>query len=241
MTFASIFIGYLVLVAAAAAAVAMRWLDGRARLVTLAVLVVWLGYAAVLGATGIVARSDQIPPGLALLTVPVVATLLALTRNAPGAALVQRIPLWLLIGFQSFRIGVELSLHHLWSLGLAPRIMTLAGGNIEILVALTAPAAAWLVSRGSGGRRIAWAWNLVGLLSLGNVVTRAVFSTPGPLRLIHVEVPDVAILTYPFTFVPGFMAPLALALHVLAFQAFRAGRDVTRNGTDRPDYQGALS
>ena len=92
-----------------------------------------------------------------------------------------------------------------------------------MLVALSAPLAAWLVTRGAAARRIAWAWNLLGLLSLGNVVIRAVLSAPGPLQLIHAEVPDMAILTYPFTFIPGFMAPLALALHILAFRSFGAG------------------
>jgi hypothetical protein len=221
-TFPTLFTAYLTLVGLAAAGVATRWLPGRARWATVALLVVWVAFAAVLGATGVVARTDQFPPGLALLTVPVILTLLMLTFTAPGATLAQNIPLRLLLGFQVFRVGVELSLHHLWSLGLAPRIMTLEGGNIEILVAVTAPVAAFLVSRRPAGRRIAWAWNLVGLLSLGNVVTRAVLSAPGPLQLIHAEVPDLAILTYPFTFVPGFMAPLALTLHILAFRALRA-------------------
>ena len=220
MTFPLLFTIYLVLVAAGAAAVALRCLTGRARLATVALLGIWLAYASLLGITGIIARYHQLPPGIVLLILPIILTLLILTLGRPGAVLAHQIPLWLLLGFQLFRVGVELSLHHLWSLGLAPRIVTLEGGNIEILVALTAPAAARLVSLGPLGRRIAWGWNLAGLLSLGNVAFRAVLSAPGPLHFIHVEVPDIAILTYPFTFIPGFMAPLALALHILAFRAF---------------------
>lgn len=219
MTFPSLFLAYLVLVALAAAAVAWRWLGGRARMLLLGVLVVWLGYAGALGVTGVVGRYDQVPPGMVFLVGPVVLAILALTLTKPGAHLACRLPPRPLIGFQVFRVGVELSLHHLSGLGLAPRIMTLEGGNIEIVVALTAPVAAWLVS-GRTGRRVAWAWNLVGLASLGNVVVRAVLSAPGPLQFIHAEVPDMAILLYPFTFIPGFMAPLALALHILAFRAF---------------------
>lgn len=218
MTFPSLFLAYLVLVVLAAAAVALWWLRGRARLSLIGVLVAWLAYAGTLGITGIAGHYNQVPPGLAFLVVPVVVAILALTLTNPGAHLACRLPLRLLIGFQVFRVGVELSLHHLSSLGLAPRIMTLEGGNIELVVALTAPVAAWLVT-GPTGRPIAWAWNLVGLASLGNVVVRAVLSAPGPLQIIHAEVPDMAILLYPFTFIPGFMAPLALALHILAFRA----------------------
>ena len=223
MTFPSLFLAYLSLVVLAAVAVVIRSVTGRARIVTLGLLMVWLAYAGLLGIAGVAGRYDQVPPGLLLLVIPVVVSLLALTLSGPGTALARQIPLGLLIGFQVFRVGVELSLHHLSSLGLAPRIMTLEGGNIEIVIAVTAPMAAWLVTRPSG-RRIAWAWNLVGLVSLGNVVVRAVLSAPGPLQLIHAEVPDTAILLYPFTFIPGFMAPLALTLHVLAFRAF-AHRD----------------
>jgi len=228
MIFPTLFTAYLLVVAAAAGIAARIWLPPRAAWVTIAVLVVWLAYATLLGATGVVGQYENVPPGMALLVVPVIVTLLALTLTHPGAILARGIPLRLLLGFQLFRVGVELSLHHLWSLGLAPRLMTLEGGNIEILVAVTAPAAAWLVSRGLPGRWIAWTWNLIGLLSLANIVTRAVLSAPGPLNLIHTEVPDVAILTYPFTFVPGFMAPLAMTLHILAFRAFRASGDAAQ-------------
>lgn len=223
MTFPSLFLAYLILVVLAAAAVIIRSLIGRARLLTLGLLAVWLAYAGTLGLTGVAGRYDQVPPGLVLLAGPVVVSLLTLTLTGPGATLARHVPLRLLIGFQVFRVGVELSLHHLSSRGLAPRIMTLEGGNIEILVALTAPLAAWLAT-GPTGRRVAWAWNLVGLASLGNVIVRAVLSAPGPLQLIHAEMPDIAILLYPFTFIPGFMAPLALALHILAFRAL-ARRD----------------
>ncbi len=223
MTFPALFLAYLSLVVLAAATVVIRSLTGRARFMTHGLLVIWLAYAGMLGVTGVPGHYDQVPPGLVFLVVPVVAVLLALTLTGPGAILAHQIPLRLLIGFQVFRVGVELSLYHLSSLRLAPRIMTLEGGNIEIVVALTAPVAAWLVT-GSTGRRVACAWNLVGLASLGNVVIRAVLSAPGPLQLIYAEVPDMAILLYPFTFIPGFMAPLALALHIFAFRAF-ARRD----------------
>ena len=225
MTFAILFVAYLIAVAGAASIVVGARLPLRASLVTVAVLLGWLAYATLLGATGIVGRYDQVPPGMALLVVPVVLTLLALTLTFPGALLSRRIPLRLLLGFQFFRVGVELSLHHLWTIGLAPKLMTLGGGNVEILIAVTAPIAAWLSSRGWTGRRLAWAWNLAGLVSLANVITRATLSAPGPLHLIRAETPDFAILTYPFTFIPGFFAPLALALHILALRAFRAGGD----------------
>jgi hypothetical protein len=40
--------------------------------------------------------------------------------------------------------------------------------------------------------------NVLGLLSLANVVARAVLTAPGPLNLIHAEVPNRMIGTFPF-------------------------------------------
>ena len=219
MTLSAMFSVYLLTVVGAAAAIAAFRLNMRAASLTVVGLALWLAYATALGATGLAGRIDTLPPGIALLAGPVVAAILLITLTRPGTVLAAHIPIAVLFGFQTFRIGVELTLTHLAGQGLAPRIMTLAGGNIEILVAATAPVAAWLVGRGPTGRKIAAAWNLIGLLSLANIVTRAVLSAPGPLNLIHAEVPDQAILLFPFTYIPGFMAPLALALHVLAFRA----------------------
>lgn len=221
MTVTLLFSAYL-LVVASALMLLLRFsrLTSRAVAIAAGSLALWLGFGLAMGATGVAGRTDL--PGIALLAGPVVLGVLGVTLTRPGAILAAGIPLSLLLGFQLFRFGVELTLTHLAGLGLAPHIMTLGGGNIEILVAATAPIAAFLATRGPTSKRIAWSWNLLGLLSLANIIVRAVLSAPGPLHLIHTEVPDRAIQLFPFTFIPGFMAPLALGLHILAFRAFRA-------------------
>ena len=60
---------------------------------------------------------------------------------------------------------------------------------------------------------------LLGLLSLMNIVIRAVLTAPGPFNLIHAEVPNLMIGTFPFMFIPEFFEPLAVVLHVLAVRA----------------------
>jgi hypothetical protein len=39
------------------------------------------------------------------------------------------------------------------------------------------------------------------------------------LKLISTEVPNVAMGIFPYAFIPGFLAPLAVTLHVLAIRA----------------------
>ena len=77
---------------------------------------------------------------------------------------------------------------------------------------------AWLSLRGQWGLRIALIWNLLGLLALANVVTRSVLTAPGPFNLIHAEVPNLMMGTFPFLYIPAFFVPLAVALHVLAIR-----------------------
>ncbi|OTP66156.1 hypothetical protein [Caballeronia sordidicola] len=229
VSLSAVFIAYLVLVAAAAVIAVCVRLGSREATTTLGFIAIWLVFGGWMGVTGIVGRhANTFPPGIALLTLPVLAAVLAVVLTRGGAMLAEQIPLGVLIGFQVFRVGVEMFLHRLWSLGLAPKLMTLEGGNIEIVVAVTAPVAAWLASRDTAGRRIAWAWNVIGIISLANIVARAVLTAPGPLRLIDADPPDTAILMFPYTFIPGFFVPLALALHILAFRAFRPGATKVR-------------
>jgi len=144
-----------------------------------------------------------------------------------GARVAAAIPLWLILGFGSFRIGVELLLHRLWEDGLVPKLLTYAGGNVDIFVGLSAPIIAWIATRGRLGLRLAMGWNVLGLLSLANAAASAVLT--GPLKLISTEVPNVAMGIFPYTFIPGFLAPLAVTLHVLAIRAIAARHRDTRS------------
>ncbi len=60
---------------------------------------------------------------------------------------------------------------------------------------------------------------MLGILALTNVVIRAVLTAPGPFNLIHAEVPNLMMGTFPFLFIPGFFVPLAVVLHALAIRA----------------------
>jgi hypothetical protein len=217
---ATAFLAYLALVATFIAAVLIRFLPARAAGIGIAVLVGWLIYAGTLGYSGVVAGQPFGIPGIFVLLAPVfVFVAVVLVRSPVGRYVALRIPVPVLIGLQTFRVGVELTLHKLWEAGTVPHLLTLSGGNVEMLIGLSAPAMAWISLKGDNGRRIAVGWAVLGLLSLINVASRAVLTSPGPLHLLHAEVPNVAMGMFPFSFIPGFMAPLAVMLHVLALRA----------------------
>jgi hypothetical protein len=222
---ATIFLFYVGIIATLISAVLLRYLPAKRALIGIGFIAIWLGYAGVMGYSGIIGDPTRMPPGIFLLLAPIIAFVaIVLGRSPAGRYLATSIPVTVIFALQTFRIGVELTLSSLHAAGLTTRLLTLSGGNVEILVGLSAPIIAFAVTRGATGRRIALAWNVIGLLSLLNVATRAVLTAPGPLNLIHAELPNVAMGMFPFSFIPGFMAPLAMMLHVLAFRALRAGK-----------------
>jgi hypothetical protein len=226
---ATTFLVYIVFVAGLMATVLVRQLPARAAGVGVAALVGWCAYNGILGYSRVVAGSLFGIPGIVALVAPVFTFLTVVLVISPvGRYVAINISLPLLIGLQAFRVGVEWTLHRLWVAGAVPRLLTLTGGNIEILIGLSAPIMAWISLRGIRGRRIATGWAVLGLLSLVNVSVRAVLS--GPVHVLHTEVPNVALGMFPFSFIPGFMAPLAVVLHVLALKAARS-----------PDYQNSTT
>ena len=216
----TLFILFLAIMTIGIVAATARYLGTRAAKLLLAGLCVWFAYVSLLAHSDVLRSVTMRPPGITFLGIPILIFLLISsvwlsTRSRIALAF----PLWMILGTQAFRGGVELFLHQLWILGLIPKTLTFRGANVDIYIGVSAPLIAWLATRGRRGMQIAFAWNVLGLLALANVVIRAVLTTPGPLNLIHAEVPNRLLSTFPYLFVPAFFVPLAVVLHVLAMRA----------------------
>jgi hypothetical protein len=235
---ATLFLGFVAMMAAIVVALVARYLNLRTAFGVLAGSSVWFTYAGLLGYFDLVKNTAMRRPGIAFIVVPVIVFLLFfIVRSSASARVALAFPLWIILGTQCFRIGVELFLHQLWINGLVPKMLTFEGANVDIYVGASAPLIAWLSTRGRLGMRLALGWNVLGLLALTNVVIRAVLTAPGPFNLIHAEVPNLMMGTFPFLFIPGFFVPLAVVLHVLAMRAISSRlRTAQVNSADiRPD------
>jgi hypothetical protein len=200
-----------------------RCLGASAARVALAGLGGWLVYVGTLSALGVVSNPALKPPGVLYIIIPVMAFVaLFAVGSKQGGAAASALPIELLMGAQVFRVGVEVGIHHLWQQGLVPRLMTYEGGNVDIFIGLSAPLIAWWVRSGTVGRRAAITWNVLGLMALANVIGRSALTAPGPLNFIHREVSNLAIGTFPYTYIAGFFAPLAVMLHVLSIRHLRS-------------------
>ena len=219
---AVLFLSFVALVSTVLCVAVTRWVSWHASILTASALSVWLAYVGLLGWSGVLGDPSVRPPGPAFILAPVLLLLVAVIvrgRSPEVTRIARDVPLWALLGAQVFRVGVELFLHRLWSVGVVPKMMTFEGANADVYVGLSAPAIAWWSTRRRWGRVAETAWNVLGLLALANVVGRAILTTPGPLNLLQSEVPDRMFGTFPYMYIPGFFVPLALTLHVLALRA----------------------
>jgi hypothetical protein len=153
---------------------------------------------------------------------PTVLVVLGLLVSAAGRRWLARLPLGDLAAISVVRIGVEVGLYGLAAYHLVPEIMTFAGRNLDVLAGITAPivAARWRNRR--LGRTGLLIWNVASLALLGNIVVLALLASPSPVQQFAFEQPNVAVLRFPFVWLPTFIVPLVLFSHVASlYQLWR--------------------
>ena len=195
-------------------------LPRRARVV----LFVWLLALGVLAAAGAFLRDGRMPAYFAGVGLLPSTAGVAFVCSRAGTALLARTSAALLVGLQSFRIVVEIVL---WALAIQHRLsplLTFEGRNVDILVGLTALPVAWLCFiRRAWPRWIALVWNVAGIAILANIVAHALLSAPTPFQALRTEPPTTIIATQPYIWLPGFLVPLALWLHVASLRTLGVG------------------
>jgi hypothetical protein len=183
----------------------------------LGLLLGWLGLQGAVALTGFYTLTSTLPPRPALLVLPPLLTIGGLFATAAGRRFLARLrPDWLTL-LHVVRLPVELVLLGLYRAGSVPRLMTFEGRNWDILMGLSAPLVYYLVFR---RRRWGWrallSWHLLGLGLLLNIVVNALLAVPAPWQRWGFEQPNVAILHFPFAWLPSVVVPLVLLAHLAA-------------------------
>jgi hypothetical protein len=168
--------------------------------------VTWLALTGVLGATGVLARFE-LPPRMFFLLLPA----LALTIWVGWRGDLHTLPLALLIGFQAFRVPVELLIHQAVVEGLAPPQMTWTGMNWDILTGASALLVGPLASRLL--KAVLHLWNVLGFGLLLNVLVVAILSMPTPFQMIEPD--NTWIAHFPYVWLPTVLVLAALLGHVV--------------------------
>ena len=187
----------------------------------LAVLVIWLIIQAVLAINNVYnSDTTSIPPKLLLLGVaPMILTIIFLFITKKGRLFIDSLPLENITWLNIIRIPVELVLLGLFIHKAAPQLMTFEGRNFDILSGITAPFIAWFgFAKNMLSRKIILAWNFICLALLANIVINAILSAPFFLQQFAFDQPNIAILYFPFIWLPAFIVPVVLFGHLVSIR-----------------------
>lgn len=173
----------------------------------------WLLLTGGLAHSGVLADFSSTPPRIAILIFPalVLTVVLAFTQFGTRLSL---LPLTFLIGFQAFRIPVEVLIHRAVAEGIAPPQMTWNGLNMDILSGISALLLFPFV--GNVPRWGILAWNTMALGLLLWIVGVAVLSFPGALQRLKPD--NVWVAYFPFVWLPAVAVTSALLGHVVLFR-----------------------
>jgi hypothetical protein len=188
-----------------------------------------LGWCALQGAaagSGLLARFDARPPPLALFLPLVVAGAVAFGVSRFAAPLVS-LPLARLVGFQAFRLPLELVMHEAGRAGVMPTLLSFSGANFDIVTGTLAIPVALLAAAGRAPRALILAWNALGIAALLVIAGIAVGTAPfvqafGPAQV------NAWVSYLPFVYLPGVMVAAAIAGHVLVLRRLYAAPNTSR-------------
>ena len=183
------------------------------------VLILWLMGLKQLSSMNFLDNWHDLPPHFLVIVVPPILASILLVVSPRFKNFLRHVPAHWTIYIQSFRIFMELILWGLFLEGIIGRQMTFEGRNFDVLVGLTALPIAYLVMSGKLKSK-AWiiAWNIFGLILLLNIVSVAILSTPLPFRIFTEGPPNTMIAYFPFVWLPGFVVPVAFAMHLFSIQ-----------------------
>lgn len=170
------------------------------------------------GAAAAGALHFEAPPTMLVVLFASAVLAVAVGMSPIGKSIAVGLPLAALVGYQGYRVIVELLLHRAYSEGLIPVQMTYSGRNFDIVTGILALAlGAWLAT----GRRslaLVAAWNTLGLALLLNIVSIVVLSAPTPFRR-YMNEPSSAWITHaPWVWLPTVLAAGALFGHVVVYR-----------------------
>jgi len=184
------------------------------------ILVVWLAVTGILSFKGVFQDTSAIPPRLMIGIAPAILFIILLLTTKNGRRFTDNIDLNKLTLVHIVRVPVEITLFMLSTHKLVPELMTFAGRNLDILSGITAPIMYFVCFKNSQlkNRTLLLIWNFICLGLLLNIVINAILAAPFPFQQFAFDQPNIAILYFPFTWLPCFIVMIVLYSHLAAIR-----------------------
>jgi hypothetical protein len=192
--------------------------SGRSKTV-LFVCLAWLVLQGAISLSGFYLVSNTMPPRFALMPGPPLVFILILFLTKRGRNFIDSLNVKLLTYLHVVRIPVELTLFWLFLHKLVPQLMTFEGRNFDIVAGISAPLIAYYgYTKMKLNRTVLLLWNFICLGLLLNIVINGVLSAPTPIQKFAFDQPNVALLYFPFVWLPAFIVPAVLLSHLASIR-----------------------
>lgn len=186
---------------------------------TLLLLIGWLVIQSILGLSGCFLKTDAMPPRLLLAVLPTLLLIFGLFATTNGRQFIDRLDLKTLTLMHTLRIPIEMVLYGLFVYKKVPELMTFAGRNYDILSGISA---CFVLYYGFIQKKLSTIiiliWNFICLGLLLNIVIHAVLAAPFPFQQLAFEQANIAVLYFPFNWLPTCVVPLVLFSHLASIR-----------------------
>ena len=185
----------------------------------LLIILIWLAVQTLIAGSGFYTVTDTLPPRFLLLVLPPLIVIAGLFMSPKGRKFIDGLDLKSLTILHTIRIPVELVLFLLFTYKAVPELMTFEGRNFDILSGITAPVIFYFAFiRKQLSLKIILIWNVICLGLLINIVGNAILSAPFPFQQFAFDQPNIAVLYFPFIWLPCCVVPLVLLSHLAAIR-----------------------
>ena len=180
------------------------------------IIVLWLILQAWLASRSFYLESRGLPPRFILMILPPFLFIFFLFATRAGRRLMNNTNAQWLYWLHAVRIPVELVLFWLFVHRQVPGLMTFEGRNFDIFSGVTAPFVVLFMynKKSKGARAFLLGWNLICLLLLFNIMGNSFLSAPGPFQKFAFDQPNIAVMHFPFVWLPAFIVPAVLFSHL---------------------------
>ena len=189
----------------------------------LRIVPVWLLVQATLADQGFYQDTETFPPRFIFVFLPVFIAVLFLGLTKHAQKFRSSFDLEALHYIHLVRIPVEVFfLYGLYRYGYVAKELTFHGNNWDIISGVTMPLLAfayWRVKIVS--KKLLIYWNIICFLILIWTISQAILTVPSPFQQLAQKQPTIAVLYFPFIWLPAFVAPTVLLSHLIAIKRLK--------------------
>ena len=184
------------------------------------IILVWLALNGVLAYKGFFQKISAVPPRLMLVMAPAILFSILLITTPKAKSFTDNLVLKKITLLHIVRLPVELVLYWLAANKFIPELMTFSGRNFDIISGISAPIIFLVCFKGTEirNKKLLLVWNFICLALLLNIIVNALLSAPFPFQQFAFDQPNIAVLYFPFIWLPCFIVIVVLLSHLVAIR-----------------------